>query len=683
MASKTRRSTLTPRLISLAVASCFAGGAAFANPTGPTVVNGQVTMNQAGSLLSITNSPNSIINWQSFSIGANEITRFTQQSAASAVLNRVVGAGGAIDPSVILGALQSNGRVFLLNPSGIVFGAGSQIDVAGLVASSLNLSNADFLGGRLRFTEVAGAGSVVNQGAINAATGGQVYLVGPSVTNSGLITSPKGEVILAAGNTVELVNPGTPNLRVEISAPDNEARNLGQIVAEAGRVGIYAGLINHSGSTRVDSAVATEDGRIILKATKNTTVEAGSTLSASGPTGGQVTIQSGDTTIVQGAVSATGSEGRGGTVEVLGNLVGLDGNALVDVSGETGGGRALIGGDFQGRNPGVQNAYRTYFGPSATIRADAKGNGDGGTVIVWSDNATAAYGTISARGGAEGGDGGFVEVSSRGWLDFHAKVDTSAPKGRNGTLLLDPREVCIYNTDSGSCPGSGEGGGGFSGGMASQVFFTSNQFDDEEARIAFAGSGGLKSLLETGNNVTITTSNMSGGMGGITVSEDLDLYSSSSLFQLVSHDDVNLDGRIWNTGSGELRIYAGWDGQQHRGQRVHADSGDPGQGEHQRQRQHRHARQYVPHRREQHNRQQRQDRVRVRELRHRSQHIGPECRQCRDASRRAPLCRRGRRRRAALLASPGCLRRGRNHGQQWRHLARRQRHQRGVENHPQ
>jgi filamentous hemagglutinin family protein len=95
----------------------------------------------------VTNSPNSIINWQSFSIGANEITRFTQQSAASAVLNRVTGTAGRIDPSVILGALQSNGRVFLLNPSGIVFGAGAQVDVAGLVASSLNLSNADFLGG--------------------------------------------------------------------------------------------------------------------------------------------------------------------------------------------------------------------------------------------------------------------------------------------------------------------------------------------------------------------------------------------------------------------------------------------------------------------------------------------------------------------------------------------------------
>ncbi|MBI2297124.1 MAG: filamentous hemagglutinin N-terminal domain-containing protein, partial [Betaproteobacteria bacterium] len=230
------------------------------------------------------------------------ITRFLQQSASSAVLNRVI----TQNPSSILGALQSNGRVFLINPNGIVFGAGAQIDVAGLVASTLNLSNADFLAGRLKFTEVPGAGSLVNQGTINAAQGGQVYLVGPSVKNEGLITSPKGEVILAAGNTVELVNPGTPNLRVEVAAADNEARNLGQIVADAGRVGIYAGLINHSGTIGADSAQVTEDGRIVLKATRNATLEAGSLTTANGPNGGSVTVQSGDTTLVSGTIEAKG-----------------------------------------------------------------------------------------------------------------------------------------------------------------------------------------------------------------------------------------------------------------------------------------------------------------------------------------------------------------------------------------
>lgn len=215
-----RKSALNRRLIALAVASCFAAELAYANPTNPAIVNGSAIFHQSGNLLQITNSPNAIINWGSFSIGASEITRFIQQSQASAVLNRVLGQ----DPSSILGALQSNERVFLINPNGILFGAGAQIDVAGLVASTLNLSNADFLAGRLRFTEVPGAGSIVN--------------------------------------------PGTPNLRLETTAPDNEARNLGQIVADSGRIGIYAGLINHSGTIRADSAVVGENGQILLKATK-------------------------------------------------------------------------------------------------------------------------------------------------------------------------------------------------------------------------------------------------------------------------------------------------------------------------------------------------------------------------------------------------------------------------------
>jgi filamentous hemagglutinin family protein len=149
---------IRPTAAALAVAACFSGPV-LANPTNPTVVHGTATFATAGNILNITNSHNAIINWGSFSIGINELTRFIQPSALSAVLNRVTGQ----DPSAILGALQSNGRVFLLNPNGIVFGAGAQINVAGLVASTLNLSNDDFLNNRMRFTDGAGAGSVVNQ----------------------------------------------------------------------------------------------------------------------------------------------------------------------------------------------------------------------------------------------------------------------------------------------------------------------------------------------------------------------------------------------------------------------------------------------------------------------------------------------------------------------------------------
>lgn len=113
--------------VTAAIACVFAAGQAQANGTDPTVVNGQASFSTQGSSLSITNSPGAIIHWQGFSIGASETTRFIQQSAASSVLNRVIGP----DSSVILGTLTLNGRVFLINPSGILFGQGSRIDVAG------------------------------------------------------------------------------------------------------------------------------------------------------------------------------------------------------------------------------------------------------------------------------------------------------------------------------------------------------------------------------------------------------------------------------------------------------------------------------------------------------------------------------------------------------------------------
>ncbi|MBX3660833.1 MAG: filamentous hemagglutinin N-terminal domain-containing protein [Burkholderiales bacterium] len=428
---------LHPKAAALAVAACF-GGAALANPTNPTVVHGTATFQQAGNILNITNSPSAIINWGSFSISAGELTRFIQQSASSAVLNRVIGQ----DPSAILGALQSNGRVFLLNPNGIVFGAGAQIDVAGLVASTLNLSNEDFLNNRLRFTDGAGAGSVINQGQI---TGGSVYLVGKAVTNDGLITSPNGEVILAAGNSVELVNPGTPNLRVEVTAPDNEAKNLGTISAEAGRIGIYAGLIGNSGTINASSAMV-EGGRILLKAAKNVNVAAAGKITASGTGGGVIDIQAGDTTLVEGEIAATGSSGTGGTVHVLGDKVGLIGHARIDASGETGGGTVLVGGDYQGANPGIDNAFRSHVGKDVKIHADAITEGDGGKVIVWADDITRFYGNISARGGAQGGDGGFAEVSGKRMLDFQGAANLGAARGATGTLLLDPENIDIDAT---------------------------------------------------------------------------------------------------------------------------------------------------------------------------------------------------------------------------------------------
>jgi filamentous hemagglutinin family protein len=383
---------------------------ASANPAGESVAWGQATFSRQGNILTITNSPNTIINWPNFSIQAGELTRFIQQSGASSVLNRITGQ----DPSQILGALQSNGRVFLINPNGILFGANAQINVGGLVASSLAISDADFLAGKNRFAAGNIAGDVSNQGAITTPTGGQVFLIAPNVNNSGIITSPEGEVLLAAGHSVQLADSTNPSLHVVVSSPSDQAINLGQVIAQGGRIGIYGALVNQRGTLNADSAAVGENGKIVLRASRTTQLEAGSVTTATG----------------------------NGEIQVLGDQVALLGNARVDASGQDGGGTILIGGDEQGKNADVMNAQQTYVDKDATILADALVSGAGGKVIVWSDDNTQAYGSISVRG-AGSGAGGFVETSGH-LLDVDGiRVNAGSASGQYGTWLLDPDDVVV------------------------------------------------------------------------------------------------------------------------------------------------------------------------------------------------------------------------------------------------
>ena len=428
------------KLMALALASCFSAGAS-GNPVGPAVAIGNASVQRAGNTLNITNTPGTVINWQGFSIGANEVTRFIQSGPESAVLNRVIGG----DPSNILGQLLSNGRVFLLNPNGVFIGGGAVIDVGGFIASTLKLSDADFLAGRFKFDDIAGAGRIVNQGTIRTPEHGKVFLIAPDIENNGLITSPSGEITLAAGRKVELVNAASPDVRVELSAPEDKAVNVGQLIAASGAVGIFGTTVRNAGTISANSARLGENGRIALVA-RGITLEAGSKTTANGTSGGLVRIDAGNGTLeAAGEISAIGSAGKGGEIVLTGQRVGLFQQARVDASGERGGGMVLVRGDYQGANPEVGNAKLTVIGPQVEIRADALDAGKGGKVVVWADDTTRYHGSISARGGPQGGDGGMVEVSGKDTLSYKGRVDTRAPLGRTGSLLLDPANIVITN----------------------------------------------------------------------------------------------------------------------------------------------------------------------------------------------------------------------------------------------
>lgn len=521
---------LLPRTLLALVATACCGAAAGA-PAAPVVVHGQASFAQQGNVFSITNTPGTVINWQGFSIDAGEITRFIQQSSDSAVLNRIVGQ----DPTRILGSLQSNGHVFLINPNGILFGSGSRVDVHGLTASTLALSDADFLAGRQRYSAAAGSpdSAVSNLGRIQAAAGGKVALIGASVDNGGIISAPQGQVLLAAGRTVQLADAYNPALQVAVSAPQHQAVNLGQLIAKGGSIGMYGALVRQRGAVNADSAQLGEGGKIVLRASGDALLEAGSTTSATGA-------------------------GTGGRITVEGERIAVTGDARIDASGQRGGGTVLLGGGYQGRDPALAHASQTVLGRQAAIRADAVDSGKGGTVVLWSDKSTRALGTISARGGAAAGDGGLVETSGR-YLDVQGlSVQAGANKGRAGTWLLDPYDIevvasgglqSISDVDNFDDPVTFAQ---IDAGTLSTVAADSNVVLQATHNVTFSsainpvlGKGSLN--VDAGNNILVNAPISTGG-GALALTANHPLHASGSGAVV-----IGTAGGI-DTGGGNLRL---------------------------------------------------------------------------------------------------------------------------------
>ncbi|HMX16483.1 MAG TPA: filamentous hemagglutinin N-terminal domain-containing protein, partial [Rhodocyclaceae bacterium] len=425
--------------------SLVAGGlfapAVVANPVGGVVVSGTASFTQQNpNTLLVRNGSGAVINWKSFSIGASETTIFDQASAASWVLNRVTGG----DISRIYGHLKSNGRVFLVNRNGIFVGPGAVVDTTGFVGSTLGILDSDLAAGRLQFAKDGKAGSIVNQGVIRTQSGGNVVLMAPRITNQGTIDAPGGEIILAAGQKATITSLDLDGVAFQVQAPADTVLNLGKLLADDGAVKVFAGTLKHSGEIRANAITRDSGGQIVLASRAGLDVTAVGSVTADGPSGGSIRLESATGTArVAGRLRAVGSADGGGQVDVLGRQVSLTGKAAVDASGATGGGNLRIGGDFQGNNPDVPNATDTFVAAGVRLAADATGLGKGGRIVVWSDGNTRYLGKLSARGGPLGGDGGFAEVSGKGNLLFLGGANLGAPKGTVGDLLLDPLDLFV------------------------------------------------------------------------------------------------------------------------------------------------------------------------------------------------------------------------------------------------
>ncbi len=529
---------------------------AYASPTGGTVVGGTGTITQSGVTTDIYQQSSSMaIDWNSYNLNSDEVVNYIQPDSSSLSLNRIL----SNDPSQINGQINANGHVILVNPNGLFFGGTSSVNVGGLIASGLDISPNDFMNGNYIFNEVLGTnGTVINSGLINAATGGNVTLLGKQVQNQGVISANLGAVNMAAGKQAVLTfdNQGLIGVSVTNEVLQSElgvdpaVLNSGEINANGGRIlltasqsqDVFSRAVNTGDITQATSVVANADGTFDLTGgadvVNNGTLNAsasdananggdivvlGQNVTSSGTitadaqqgNGGNIELHAVDTTLLTGNSTTTARAetiGQGGIVKILGDKVGLFDQSRIDVSGANGGGQALIGGDYQGQNTLIRNASRTYISTNAQIIADALIDGDGGKIINWGNDYTWFYGSASAKGGAYAGSGGFVEISGKNGISFDGAVDTTAANGEMGTLLFDPTDIIIhdrnevgYETAQPLDPNIGD--------LATSGTFDISELDLENI------STSSNILLQATNNVTINdlvddTLDLSANAGG-------------------------------------------------------------------------------------------------------------------------------------------------------------------------
>ncbi|MBG1239899.1 CHAT domain-containing protein [Nostoc sp. NZL] len=451
--------------------------------------------------------------FQQFGISPEQIANFQASPALQNILGRITG-GNA---SIINGLIQVTGgnpNLFLMNPAGFIFGSNASLNVP----SAFTATTANGIGfgsnwfnaiGVNNYTTLIGnpngfafstnqPGAIANAGNLAVGTGQNLNLLGGTVVNTGQLSAPGGQITVTSvpgENWVRLSQPGNLlSLEIQpLASSSNQPNNWTIPIASLPELL----TVGNTGLT------ANPDGTVQL-------------------TGSNVTIPTTPgTTIVSGIVDV--SSQTGGTVTALGKRVAVI-DANINASGSNGGGTVLIGGDYQGKGT-LPNADQTYVDSKSVIAADSNLNGNGGRVIVWGNDTTQFFGNISARGGANAGNGGFVEVSGKNFLTFNGLVDTSAPNGSFGTLLLDPSTLTII-----------DGGVGSFDATAGNIAFDAPDIGANTVSwgaIAALGFGANIDLQATGN---ITINDITGGTLGVTTDGVATLTLGGGSFSLTSQN---------------------------------------------------------------------------------------------------------------------------------------------------
>jgi trimeric autotransporter adhesin len=396
---------------------------ATSHPLGGKVVSGSARITQVGHTTDIRQSSADVaIDWLSFNIGSQESVDFLQPSASSVAVNRISSTNG----SQILGHLDANGQVYLINPNGIIFGKGAEVNVGGLIASTLDVSESS-LGGSSRSFEGSGTGSVVNQGTISAANGGYVALVGNRVSNEGVISAHLGTVALGSGSAVTLDFSGDRlvHLQVDQSTLNNMAENKQLIEADGGLVIMTAGakdallasVVNNTGVIEARTLENHEGTITLLGGMTAGTVNIGGSLDASAPrggNGGSIETDAAHVEVANDAKVTTASS------------TGLTGSWLIDPQDFT---VAASGGDITGATLSKELGTSSVTLESSQGSKAGSGNVNLDDTVSWSANTR-------------------LTLTASNDVDVNENITAT---GRTAGLAIDP------NTANGSETASGKG----------------------------------------------------------------------------------------------------------------------------------------------------------------------------------------------------------------------------------
>lgn len=573
---------------------------ALAGPSGAEVVGGVGNIEQQGSETTITQTSDKMaIDWQSFDVGKDERVTFVQPGQSAVALNRILSNNG----SEILGQIDANGHVILVNPHGVVFGEGAVVNAGGLIASGLQINPDDFMNGDLVFKRIEGTdGTVINAGMINAAAGGNVALIGAQVENRGLISARLGSVILASGKEAVLTFDESGLLGVQVDEAILQSElgdkaaitNSGALKAEGGRIllsasttrDVFSQAVNWGDQKQARGVTYNEDGSFTLGAggdvvntgeitvsgeTAGNIVALGENVTNSGElradatkgVGGNVELHSNTTTIISEEGIVTANAEQGGDIKILGKNVGLFDNSGVEATGENGGGQILVGGDQEGLNNQIRNADFVYINENASINASATKSGDGGRAIVFAEDTARIHGNLSARGGEAEGNGGFVETSGKKSFSITVAPDVSAIAGVAGHWLIDPYDLRV-----------GDGGRGALD--DDNVFLSGPDASTISASLVSAA-------LSDGTSVTLKTGGVLGdgnGSGNIVISRPIEVATGggSVTLNLIAHDAIRIEQNIIAARSPDrnlnINLKAGGDVVLGRGVNIETSRGD-------------------------------------------------------------------------------------------------------------